>query len=141
MKPDATTVFYFPIKAPEGSVTRNEMTAIEQLELWKVYQLHWCEHKPSVTISVREKEWPAVGAWVYDNFDLISGVSFLPHSDHTYRQAPYDECDEKKYLEFVEKMPKSINWTDLSFYEAEDTTTGMQTLACSADGCEVVDIG
>jgi ribonucleoside-diphosphate reductase alpha chain len=141
MKPDATTVFYFPIKAPEGSVTRNEMTAIEQLELWKTYQLHWCEHKPSVTISVREKEWPAVGAWVYDNFDLISGVSFLPHSDHTYRQAPYDECDEKKYLEFVEKMPKSINWTDLSFYEAEDTTSGMQTLACSADGCEVVDIG
>jgi len=141
MKPDQTTVFYFPQKAPEGSVTRNEMTAIEQLELWKTYQLHWCEHKPSVTISVREKEWPAVGAWVYDNFDLISGVSFLPHSDHSYRQAPYQECDEKTYLEFLDKMPKSINWTDLSYFEAEDTTSGMQTLACSSDGCEVVDIG
>jgi ribonucleoside-diphosphate reductase alpha chain len=141
MKPDQTTVFFFPMKAPEGSVTRNEMTAIEQLELWKTYQLYWCEHKPSVTISVREKEWPAVGAWVYDNFDLISGVSFLPHSDHTYRQAPYEECSEEKYNEFKEKMPKGINWTDLAFYEAEDTTTGMQSLACSADGCEVVDIG
>jgi ribonucleoside-diphosphate reductase alpha chain len=141
MKPDATTVFYFPMKAPVGAVTRNDMTAIEQLELWKMYQLYWCEHKPSVTVTVRENEWPAVGAWVYDNFDLISGVSFLPHSDHTYRQAPYDECDEKKYQEFVDKMPKSINWTDLAFYEFEDTTTGLQTLACSADGCEVVDIG
>lgn len=140
-KPDATTVFYFPIKSPEGAVTRNDMTAIEQLELWKIYQLHWCEHKPSVTVTVREKEWPSVGAWVYDNFDLISGVSFLPHSDHTYRQAPYQECDEKTYLEFVDKMPKDINWKDLSFYEAEDTTSGMQTLACSSDGCEVVDIG
>lgn len=140
-KPDATTVFYFPIKSPEGAVTRNDMTAIEQLELWKIYQLHWCEHKPSVTVTVRENEWPAVGAWVYENFDLISGVSFLPHSDHVYRQAPYDECDEKKYTEFLNKMPKSINWKDLSFYEAEDTTSGMQTLACSADGCEVVDIG
>ncbi|QIG69451.1 putative ribonucleoside reductase [Rhizobium phage RHph_N3_13] len=141
MKPDQTTVFYFPIKSPEGAVTRNDMTALEQLELWKIYQLHWCEHKPSVTVTVQEKEWPEVGSWVYNNFDLISGVSFLPHSDHTYRQAPYEQCDEKKYLEFVEKMPKSINWTDLSFYEVEDTTTGMQTLSCSSDGCEVVDIG
>lgn len=141
MKPDATTVFYFPIKSPEGAVTRNDMTAIEQLELWKIYQLHWCEHKPSVTISVRENEWPEVGSWVYNNFDLISGVSFLPHSEHTYRQAPYQECDEKTYQEFVEKMPKEIRWSDLSYYELEDTTSGMQTLACSADGCEVVDIG
>jgi ribonucleoside-diphosphate reductase alpha chain len=142
MKPDQTTVFYFPMKAPDGAVTRDDMTAIEQLELWKTYQLYWCEHKPSVTISVREKEWPAVGAWVYDNFDLISGVSFLPHSDHSYRQAPYQECSEAKYNEFKEKMPKGINWSDLSFYEAEDTTTGMQSLACSSDsGCEIVDIG
>ncbi|QIG69905.1 adenosylcobalamin-dependent ribonucleoside-triphosphate reductase protein [Rhizobium phage RHph_I3_11] len=141
MKPDQTTVFYFPIKSPEGAVTRNDMTALEQLELWKIYQLHWCEHKPSVTVTVQEKEWPEVGSWVYNNFDLISGVSFLPHSDHTYRQAPYQECDEKIYQEFVEKMPKSINWTDLAFYEVEDTTSGMQTLACSSDGCEVVDIG
>jgi ribonucleoside-diphosphate reductase alpha chain len=90
---------------------------------------------------VKEHEWPAVGAWVYDNFDYISGVSFLPHSDHTYRQAPYQECSEKEYQAMVNRMPKEINWTDLSFYEQEDTTTGMQTLACSSDGCEVVDIG
>jgi ribonucleoside-diphosphate reductase alpha chain len=139
-KPDQTTVFYFPQKSPEGAVTRNDMTAIEQLEIWKTYQLHWCEHKPSVTISVRENEWPAVGAWVFDNFDYISGVSFLPHSDHTYRQAPYEECNEDKYNEVLSKMPKSISWTDLSFYEQEDNTSGMQTLACSADGCEVVDL-
>lgn len=141
MKPDATTVFYFPMKSPDGAITRNEMTAIEQLEIWKMYQLYWCEHKPSVTISVRENEWPAVGAWVYDNFDYISGVSFLPHSDHSYRQAPYEECTEEKYNELLKKMPEAILWSDLSFYEQEDNTTGIQTLACSADGCEVVDIG
>jgi ribonucleoside-triphosphate reductase len=140
MKPQNTTVFYFPVKAPEGSVTRNDMTAIEQLELWKTYQLHWCEHKPSVTITVREKEWPEVGGWVYNNFDLISGVSFLPHSDHVYKQAPYDECDTERYEMVKEQMPKEIRWDDLSFYEQEDNTSGMQTLACSADGCEVVDI-
>ena len=141
-KPDATTVFYFPIKSPEDAVTRNDMTAIEQLELWKIYQLHWCEHKPSVTVTVRENEWPSVGAWVYENFDLISGVSFLPHSEHTYRQAPYQECNEEEYSAMKEKMPKAINWADLSFYETFDTTTGMQALACSSDsGCEVVDIG
>lgn len=140
MKPNSTTVFYFPIKSPEGSITRNEMTAIEQLELWKVYQLYWCEHKPSVTISVRENEWPEVGGWVYNNFDLISGVSFLPHSDHVYRQAPYDECDEIRYNEVLSKMPNEIRWQDLAFYEQEDNTSGVQTLACSADGCEVVDI-
>jgi ribonucleoside-diphosphate reductase alpha chain len=139
-KPDATTVFYFPMKSPDGAITRNEMTAIEQLEIWKIYQLNWCEHKPSVTISVRESEWPAVGAWVYDNFDYISGVSFLPHSDHTYRQAPYEECNQKKYEELLAKMPNSIDWNQLSLYEAEDNTSGMQTLACSADGCEVVDL-
>jgi ribonucleoside-triphosphate reductase len=141
MKPDATTVFYFPIKSPEGAVTRNDMTAIEQLELWKIYQLHWCEHKPSVTISVREHEWPTVGAWVYENFDVISGVSFLPHSDHNYRQAPYQDCTKEEYFAMKEKMPKTINWADLSFYETFDTTTGMSTLACSSDGCEIVDIG
>jgi len=140
-KPDSTTVFYFPMKSPDNAVTRNEMSAVEQLDLWKIYQLFWCEHKPSVTISVREKEWPTVGAWVYENFDLISGVSFLPHSDHSYRQAPYDECDEAKYTEFLSKMPSGVNWDELNLFEFEDTTTGMQTLACSSDGCEVVDIG
>lgn len=139
-KPEQTTVFYFPIKSPETSVMRDEQTAIEQLELWKIYQLHWCEHKPSVTISVKENEWPEVGGWVYKNFDYISGVSFLPHSDHTYRQAPYQECTDREYVELAEKMPNKIEWSELSFYEVEDNTSGMQTLACSADGCEVVDL-
>ena len=139
-KPEQTTVFYFPIKSPEGSITRNAMTAIEQLELWKTYQLFWCEHKPSVTVTVREEEWPEVGGWVYKNFDILSGVSFLPHSDHTYQQAPYQECSKEEYDIAKEKMPKEITWSDLSFYDQEDNTSGMQTLACSSDGCEVVDI-
>jgi len=141
-KPDQTTVFYFPIKSPVGATTRNQMSAIRQLELWKIYQLHWCEHKPSITVTVREKEWPEVGAWVWNNFDILSGISFLPHSDHIYRQAPYQECTELDYLAMVERMPKEIRWEDLSFYEQEDNTTGVQSLACSADtGCEIVDIG
>jgi ribonucleoside-triphosphate reductase len=140
MKPDSTTVFSFPVKAPKGAVTRNDMTAIEQLELWKTYALHWCEHKPSVTITVREEEWLKVGSWVYDNFDICSGVSFLPHSDHTYAQAPYQDCDEETYLEALVAMPEKIDWTKLSQYEKEDTTSGSQTLACSGDSCEVVDI-
>jgi len=140
-KPDATTVFYFPVKAPEGSLTRESLTAVGHLELWKTYQLSWCEHKPSITVTVKEHEWPEVGAWVWKNFDLISGVSFLPHSDHTYRQAPYQECSKSEYEAMVEKMPKEIRWEDLSFYEKVDTTSGMQTLACSSDGnCEMVDI-
>lgn len=140
MKPDNTTVFSFPIKAPDGAVTRNNMTAIEQLELWKTYALHWCEHKPSVTITVRDEEWLKVGAWVYDNFDICSGVSFLPHTDYVYAQAPYQDCDEKTYLEALSKMPLSIDWTQLASYELEDNTAGSQTLACSGDSCEVVDI-
>lgn len=139
-KPQQTTVFYFPIKSPEGSVLRNQMTAIEQLEYWKLIQEDWCEHKPSVTISVKEHEWPEVGGWVYKNFDIISGVSFLPYSEHTYRQAPYQECTQEEYEAMKDKMPKSLRWEDLSYYEKEDNTAGMQTLACSADGCEVVDI-
>lgn len=141
MKPNNTVVFSFPQKAPQGAVLRNDKSAIEQLELWKIYQLHWCEHKPSVTVSVKEHEWPEVGGWVYKNFDLISGVSFLPHSDHTYRQAPYEDINEEQYEELKARMPKEIRWEDLSFYEQEDNTSGMQTLACSSDGCEVVDIG
>lgn len=140
MKPDSTTVFSFPVKAPNGAVTRNDMTAIEQLELWKTYALNWCEHKPSVTITVRDEEWLKVGSWVYDNFDICSGVSFLPHSDHTYAQAPYQDCDEATYLEALAAMPEKIDWTKLSEYEKEDTTSGSQTLACSGDSCEVVDI-
>lgn len=140
MKPTQTTVFFFPTKAPEGAVTRNDMTAIEQLELWKTYQENWCEHKPSITVTVRDAEWPSVGAWVYDNFDMVSGVSFLPHSDHTYKQAPYDECDETRYNEMLARTPKSIDWSELRKYEVEDGTVGSQTLACGPEGCEVVDL-
>jgi ribonucleoside-triphosphate reductase len=140
-KPLSTTVFYFPIKSPEKSIKRDDLSAIQQLEYWKYIQEDWCEHKPSVTVTVKENEWPEVGGWVYKNFDIISGVSFLPHSDHTYRQAPYQECTEKEYSDLKAKMPKEIRWEDLSFYELEDSTSGLQTLACSADGCEVVDIG
>ncbi len=140
MKPASTTVFSFPVKSPNGAITRNDMTAIEQLELWKIYALEWCEHKPSVTITVRDEEWLKVGAWVYDNFDICSGVSFLPHSDHTYAQAPYQDCDKAVYTEALQSMPKSIDWSKLSNYEKEDNTAGTQTLACSGDSCEVVDL-
>lgn len=139
-KPEQTTVFYFPVKSPEGSAFRDDLSAIEQLEYWKYIQEDWCEHKPSVTVTVREHEWPEVGGWVYNNFDVISGVSFLPHSDHVYRQTPYQECSKEEYEELAAKMPKSVLWSDLSYYESEDNTSGLQTLACSADGCEVVDI-
>jgi ribonucleoside-triphosphate reductase len=140
MKPDSTTVFSFPTKSPDNAVTRNDMSALEQLELWKMYALEWCEHKPSVTITVRDEEWLAVGAWVFDNFDICSGVSFLPHSDHTYAQAPYQDCDKDTYKEALAQMPKSIDWGKLSEYEQEDNTAGSQTLACSGDSCEVVDL-
>lgn len=140
MKPDSTTVFYFPQKAPEGALTRNDLTAIEHLDIWKVYKTHWTEHNPSVTISVRENEWIAVADWVYDNWDDVGGISFLPYSDHTYKQAPYEDCDETTFNQFYHDMPKSIDWSLLSVYETEDTTTGTQTLSCSAGNCEVVDI-
>jgi len=139
-KPDSTTVFSFPQKAPAGAVTRNDMTAIEQLETWLTYQRHWCEHKPSVTISVRDSEWLAVGAFVYEHFDEMSGVSFLPHSDHTYQQAPYQDCTKEQYEELLAQMPERIDWTKLSEYEQEDNTAAMQTLACSGDSCEIVDL-
>ena len=139
-KPDTTTVFSFPQKAPAGAVTRNDMTAIEQLEMWLIYQRHWCEHKPSVTISVRDHEWLEVGAFVYKNFDEMSGVSFLPHSDHTYQQAPYQDCEASDYHELLELMPKRIDWSKLSEYEQEDNTVSMQTMACSGDSCEIVDL-
>ena len=117
------------------------MTAVEQLEMWKVYQDNWCEHKPSVTISVKENEWMNVGAWVYDNFDMMSGVSFLPFADHTYRQAPYQDCTKAEYEKLVKQMPKDVDWeVKLAEYEHHDTTAGSQELACSADGCEIVDL-
>jgi ribonucleoside-diphosphate reductase alpha chain len=140
MKGDTTTVFSFPVKSPPFSVTRNDMSAIEQLETWLIYQRSWCEHKPSVTISVRDHEWMEVGAFVYKYFDEMSGVSFLPHSDHTYQQAPYQDCTMEEYFELSQKMPKSIDWSKLSEYEQEDNTAGMQTMACSGDVCEIVDL-
>jgi ribonucleoside-triphosphate reductase len=140
MKPDSTTVFSFPQKSPEGAITRNDMTALEQLELWLVYQRHWCEHKPSVTVTVRDKEWMEVGAWVYKHFDEVSGVSFLPHSDHTYQQAPYQDCSEREYLDALALMPERIDWTKLSDYEKEDMTKSAQTFACSSGVCEIVDL-
>jgi len=141
MKPNDTYVFSFPIKAPEGAIVRNDLTAIEHLNIWLVYQRAWCEHKPSITVSVKEDEWMEVGAWVYKHFDEVSGISFLPHSDHSYKQAPYQEVDKTEYDALVEKMPKDIRWEDLSFYETEDGTSTNATLACSSDGnCELVDI-
>jgi len=140
MKPDSVKVFTFPIKAPDGAVLRDDRTAIQQLELWLMYQRHYCEHKPSVTISVREHEWLEVGAWVYEHFDEVSGVSFLPHSDHTYQQAPYEDCTKEIYLEALAGMPDAVNWDRIKEYELTDTTKGMKTLACTGAVCEMVDL-
>lgn len=142
MASDSTTVFYFPIKAPTDAVTRNDQTAIEALELWKRLQEHWCEHKPSATINVREEEWMDVGAWVYKNFDILSGVSFLPHDGGSYKQAPYQEITEDQYYEWVEKHPiPDLDWDNLKLYETEDHTTGSQELACTGNSCDVTMIG
>jgi ribonucleoside-triphosphate reductase len=139
-KPDSTTVFSFPMKAPEGAIVTSDLTAIEQLEMWLAYQRSWCEHKPSVTINVRSSEWFSVGAFVYEHFDEMSGVSFLPYNEHTYQQAPYQEVGKSEYQELLEIMPSSIDWSLLSEYESEDNTAGSQTLACSGDSCEIVDL-
>ena len=140
MKPDTTTVFSFPQKAPSGAVVRDDVSALEQLETWLLYQRHWCEHKPSVTVSVKENEWMEVGAFVYEHFDEMSGVSFLPHDGGTYQQAPYQECDKSDYDMLQGVMPKSVDWSELSKYEQEDNTVSMQTMACSGDSCEIVDL-
>ena len=140
MKPDQTTVFSFPMKSPEGAVHTADMTALEQLEMWLMYQRHWCEHKPSVTINVKADEWFEVGAFVYKHFDEMSGVSFLPFNEHTYQQAPYQDCTDEEFYDMVDKSPVSIDWTQLSAYEATDNTSGMQTMACTGDVCEMVDI-
>lgn len=139
-KPDQTTVFSFPVKSPEGAVCTANMTAIEQLEMWLMYQRHFAEHKPSVTINVKADEWFEVGAFVYENFDEMSGVSFLPYDDHTYQQAPYQECEVSKYQMLLGQMPERIDWSKLADYEKEDTTVSMQTMACTGDSCELVDI-
>lgn len=141
MKPKDTTIFSFPQKAPSQAVTREQLSAIEHLEIWLNFQRHWCEHKPSVTITVKDDEWMEVGAWVYEHFDECSGVSFLPYNGGTYKQAPYQECTKEEYEALLTKMPKEIDWQKLQEFEKEDTTTGMQELSCVAGVCEVVNIG
>ena len=136
-KPDHTTVFSFPMKSPKDAVFRMDMTAIEQLNLWKTYAESWCEHKPSVTISVKDHEWVEVASWVWENFDYISGISFLPFSEHVYRQAPYQDCTEEEYNEALKNMPKNVDWAELSKYESQDYTVASQELACTAGGCEI----
>jgi ribonucleoside-diphosphate reductase alpha chain len=136
MKP-SHTVFYFPIKAPDGAYTRDDLNAIDMLELWLKLQTHWCEHKPSVTINVKDEEWMDVGAWTYRNFDMLSGVSYLPFDGGSYQQAPYQACTKEEYEEFKAKMPKHIDWKQLMNFEFEDNTTGSQEFACSAGGCEI----
>ena len=163
MKPDQTTVFSFPVKSPEGAVVRDDVSAMEQLKTWLLYQRHWCEHKPSVTVSVKDDEWMEVGAFVYKHFDEMSGVSFLPYDGGTYQQAPYQEVSkdgavyrqefvgnetykdtskviQHSYNTLKDLMPKAIDWSKLSEYEQEDNTSGMQTMACSGDSCEIVDL-
>ena len=135
MKPDNTTVFSFPIESPDDCVTRDDMSAIDHLELWKTYQNYWCEHKPSITVNVHEKDWPTVGAWVWNNFDNISGISFLPYDGGTYRQAPYTECQKEEYEALLAEMPQDIDWNEM--IEDSDETTGTQELACSAGSCEI----
>ena len=140
MKPEHTMVFSFPMRTPKSAVFRTDMTAIEQLELWLKYQRFWCEHKPSITVSVKEDEWMGVGAWVWEHFDEVSGVSFLPFSDHTYKQAPYQDCTDVEYKELLSSMPRDVDWSKLGEYEQEDNTAGTQTFACSGNSCEVVDL-
>ena len=140
-KPDQTTVFSFPVKAPNKAVVTSDLSAVDQLNMWLMYQRNWCEHKPSVTINVKKDEWFEVGTFVYEHFDEMSGVSFLPYNEHTYQQAPYQEIDKEEYKNILSTMPKTIDWSRLSEYEKEDTTTSSQTMACTGDVCEVVDIG
>jgi ribonucleoside-diphosphate reductase alpha chain len=135
-RPDSTAVFSFPIKSPRGSITRDDRSALEELETWLIYQRHWCHHKPSVTINVREHEWLEVGAWVYKHFDEISGISFLPHSDHSYLQAPYQQVDKETFRTALKETPQLIDFEEL--IEDEDNTEGSQELACTGGSCEIV---
>jgi len=139
-KPETTAVFSFPIKAPKGAITRHDMSAIEHLEIWKIYAEHWCEHKPSITVSLKDEEVVRVGAWVFDNMEVMSGVSFLPMDDHIYEQAPYQDCTKQEYEKLLKRMPNSIDWKKLSEYERDDNTISSQTLNCVGDFCEVVDL-
>ncbi len=135
MKPESTTVFSFPVAVAEGALLREDLTAVEHLRLWLIYQRHYCEHKPSVTISVLEKEWMEVGAWVYKHFDEVTGVSFLPMDGGTYRQAPYEECTEEDYKKLLAQQPTGIDWDN--FQEYDDNVEGAQMLSCTAGGCTI----
>jgi ribonucleoside-diphosphate reductase alpha chain len=138
----SAVVFGFPIAAPEDALTRTDLGAVKHLDLWLAYQHYFTEHKPSVTITIKEDEWLDTAAWVWKHFDELSGVAFLPYSDHVYKQAPYEELTQEQYEDMVLLMPANIPWEDLSWYELYDQTVGSQTLACSADGtgCDVVDL-
>ena len=138
-KPDSMAVFAFPMQSPTGAITRKNISAKEHLTLWEMYANYWCEHKPSITVSVKEKEWLNVGSFVYDNFDNMSGVSFLPMTEHTYKQAPYQDCTKQQYKELLAKMPTDVDWDCFSDYEKEDLTGGSQEFACTANSCEIVD--
>ena len=137
-KPDHTYVFYFPIKAPAHSITRDNLSALNHLRLWKFYQDEWCEHKPSCTISIREHEWLDVGSWIWKNFDDVSGISFLPYADHSYKQAPYQEITENEYKQWLTKTASFIDWTKITEYEKEDMTENTKELACTANACEIL---
>ncbi len=139
-KPEVV-VFSFPIKSPTTSIHRDELTAIQQIEVLETFQDNWCEHKPSCTIYYKDEEFLALGDWVYNNFDKVSGVAFLPHTDHVYKQAPYEEIDEETYNRLVQELPKAVNWDEMASYEQEDNTTGSQEFACNGNACELVDIG
>lgn len=133
-------VFAFPMKAPEGAKVTKEVGAMYQLKLWKAYQDHWCEHKPSITVYYKDSEFLAIGDWIWNNFDAVSGISFLPHSDHVYQQAPYEEITGEQYNKLLEELPKGVDWSSLANYEADDNTVGAQSLACAAGVCDVVDL-
>ena len=135
-----TVIFSFPVKAPESAIFRDDRTALQQLEHWLIYARHWCEHKPSITVYVKDHEWPEVGAWVWEHFDEVSGVSFLPFDGGIYPQAPYQDCTKEEYEIALAKMPQNVDWSELGKYEKEDRTVSSQTMACSGGSCEVVDI-
>lgn len=142
MKPDSVIVFSFPVKSPNGCITNETLSAMEQLEIWKIYQHNWCEHKPSCTIYIKEHEWMDVGAWVYRNFDDISGIAFLPAVSHVYKQAPYQPCTKEEYDKALSLMPKIVDWGKLKEYESDDTSINHKEFACSGNGgsCEIVDL-
>jgi ribonucleoside-diphosphate reductase alpha chain len=139
-KPDHVVVFSFPVKSPDGAITTDKMVALDQLELWKIYQHHWCEHKPSCTIHIKENEWMEVGAWVYRNFDEVSGIAFLPHSSHVYKQSPYQSCTKEEYEKALAAMPKSVDWSKLKEYENDDSSVNHKEITCTGASCELVDL-